>query len=105
MLQRWYKSKEKYIKSTHKKKRFKLICPTDNGQYPIMEDELDMWIQEKRALGCCLSSFVIKVRAMEILKDLVSQNTQIDFRGSDGWFNNFLRRKNYSLRRITTAGF
>ena len=70
-----------------------------------MEHELDQWIQLQRGRGVCLISFTIKVKAAEFLREYCKKNNvDIDFRASAGWFFNFLNRKRYSFRRITTAG-
>jgi len=48
-----------------------------------MENNLDAWTQELRESGCCLSWFTLKVKALEILREL-GQFDGKDF-ASDGW--------------------
>ena len=67
-----------------------------------MEDKLDEWTQELREAGCCVSGFTLKVKAIQILRELAQYNGT--FSASDGWLRGFLRRKNFTLRRITTTG-
>ena len=105
MLRDWYSKKDEILKSHHKHKRFKLDNPKANGEYPEMEEELDKYITELRARGVFVSSFMIKVEAMRILRlEAEQRNTELKFRASDGWFSNFIKRKKFSLRRITTSG-
>ena len=64
-----------------------------------MEEKLDKYITELRARGVCVSSFMIKVEAMRILRlEAEQRNTEFKFRASDGWFSNFIKRKKFSLR-------
>ena len=71
----------------------------------LYSSELDKYITELRARGVCVSSFMIKVEAMRILRlEAEQRNTELKFRASDGWFSNFIKRKKFSLRRITTSG-
>ena len=58
-----------------------------------MEDNLDAWAQELRDAGCCLSGFTIKVKALQILKELGQFDGK--FYASDWWLRGFLQRKNY----------
>ena len=105
MLIDWYSKKDAILSSHHKHKRFKLDNPNANGAYPAMEDALEKYIIDLRARGVCVSSFMIKVEAMRILRSEADQNgTECNFRASDGWFANFIKRKKFSLRRITTSG-
>jgi hypothetical protein len=66
-----------------------------------MEQSLNQWIREERAKGVCISGFLIKVKAVEIMRTQISTSP---FKASDGWLANFLKRKNFALRRITTTG-
>ena len=99
-LKRWGDKREEYASSRHKKSASKLSSEKFKGKYPEMENNLDA--QELRDAGCCLSGFTLKVKALEILRELGQFDGK--FYASDGWLHGFLRRKNYKLRRITTTG-
>ena len=101
-LKRWWDKREEYASSRHKKSASKLSSEKFKGKYPEMENNLDAWAQELREAGCCLSGFTLKVKALGILRELGQFDGK--FYASDGWLHGFLRRKNYTLRRITTTG-
>jgi hypothetical protein len=101
-LKRWWNKREEYASSKYKNSAEKLTSEKFKGKYPQMEDNLDAWAQELRDAGCCLSGFTIKVKALQILKELGQFDGK--FYASDGWLRGFLQRKNYTLRRITTTG-
>ena len=70
-----------------------------------MERNLDEWMIAERVKGHLLSSFSIKVKAVELEREICKQNqTSFKFYASNGWLRNYLRRKGYTLRRITTTG-
>jgi len=105
MLIEWYTKKDAILNSQHKHKRFKLANPNANGEFPEMEDLLEKYIMDLRSRGVCVSSFMIKVEAMRILRAEAEQNgTVCNFRASNGWFGNFIKRKKIPLRRIKTSG-
>ena len=88
MLRDWYSKKDKILEPHNKHKRFKLDNPKANGEYPHMEEELEKYITGLRARGVCVSSFMIKVEAMRILRlEAEQRNTELKFRASDGWFS------------------
>ena len=105
MLGDWYSKKDEILKSQNKHKRFKLGNPKANAEYIEVEEELAQYKTGIRARVVCVSSFMIKVEAMQILRlEAEQRNTELKFRASDGWFSNFIKRKKFSLRRITTSG-
>lgn len=67
-----------------------------------MEARLDEWATNLRECGCCIDGFTLQVKALELLRELGQYDGQ--FQASEGWLFGFLRRKNYSLRKITTSG-
>jgi len=102
-LMRWFKQKDQIEESRNKIARQRLTNGTSRAFYPEMEQSLEQWIREERAKGVCISGFMIKVKAVEILRKQISGSTS-PFKASDGWLANFLKRKNLTLRRITTTG-
>jgi hypothetical protein len=101
-LKRWWDKREEYASSRHKTIAEKLSSEKFKGKYPEMENNLDAWAQELREAGCCLSGFTLKVKALGILRELGQFDGK--FYASGGWLHGFLRRKNYTLRRIITTG-
>ena len=92
MLQYWYSKKDTILASSHKHKRFKLDNSNAKGEYPEMETQLDAYIIQLRDRGVCVSSFMIKVKAMRILREqCLTNNVECHFRESDGWFRYTLR--------------
>jgi hypothetical protein len=101
-LASWWGKRDKIASSMNKNSRQKLSSEKYKGMFPDMEDKLDEWTQELREAGCCVSGFTLKVKAIQILRELAQYNRT--FSASDGWLRGFLRRKNFTLRRITTTG-
>jgi hypothetical protein len=54
-----------------------------------MENDLDAWAQELREAGCCLSGFILKVKALEILRKLGQFDGK--FLATDGWLSKVSR--------------
>ena len=80
---------------------FNSICLYySNGKFPDLEIELKQWICNNRAVGACIDGFMIKNKAIQIADSL----RITDFKGSNGWLQNFLVRNKFVLRRITTTG-
>ena len=70
-----------------------------------MEQELSSWIENGRAKGACISGFVIRVKALEIMREHCRRDDRpLIFKASVGWLLNFLKRNKWVLRRITTSG-
>ena len=104
-LIKWYKNKEDIMKTHSKQARRRLSPKLSRAEHKEMEIELDKWAKSHREKGCLLSSFTLKVKAIEIERDICSKNGLVfKFFASDGWFRNFLKRHDYTLRRITTSG-
>jgi hypothetical protein len=67
------------------------------------EIKLKDCILQERALGVCISDFVIRVKVLEIERAVCNQmNKPCLFKASTGWMLNYLRRNQFVLRRITT---
>ena len=58
----------------NKNSRQKLSSEKYKGMFPDMEDKLDEWTQELREAGCCVSGFTLKVKAIQILRELAQYN-------------------------------
>jgi hypothetical protein len=77
----------------------------DNGNkswWPELENELFVWFKQQRQKGACVSDRCFKVQATVIF-DEIYRNTTVaipPFAASNGWLDNFLKRKNLVLRRI-----
>ena len=102
-LQKWWKNRDKIRSSVnkHKRKRTKSVYSAYHSE---METKLKDWIIQQRALGVCVSGFVIRVKALELERAICEQmNKQCLFKASNGWLFNFLRRNRFVLRRITTT--
>ncbi|RNA33693.1 pogo transposable element with KRAB domain-like [Brachionus plicatilis] len=61
---------------------------------------------ENRIKGVCLSGTVIKAKAAEYYHQyyVLTNQSNVEFKSSNGWFTNFCKRKNLVLRKITTSG-
>ena len=82
---KYYSKKDTILASSHKHKRFKLDNPNAKGEYPEMETKLETYIMQLRDCGVCVSSFMIKVEAMRILREqYLINNVECHFRASDG---------------------
>ncbi|CAF1134857.1 unnamed protein product [Brachionus calyciflorus] len=95
-IRNWVKSKPQLLEQVQKKNKFR-IHKVDTAQFSELETELYEWILEKRRNGVCINKKMITTKALILNKDN-------NFVASNGWFCNFLRRKNLVLRRITTSG-
>ena len=103
-LRNWWNQRDKIADCHQKSKRFRLSC-SDRSFFPEMEMELSLWIERKRSESCCVSGFVIRVKAIEIMQEYCERNRMpCNFKASIGWLFNFLRRNKFVLRRITTTG-
>ena len=104
-LMKWWEKKDEILAAKGKQHRRRLPTKINKAAHKEMESELDEWMKAQRERGCLLSSFTIKVKAVEIEREICSKNgTEFKFLASEGWFRNYLKRKGYSLRRITTTG-
>ena len=92
----WLRSKNDLLEEAKKKNKFRL-SRGDSALYPAVETELYRWILDKRQSGICVNKRMITTKALII-------NDDDKFVASNGWFDNFLERKNLVLRRITTSG-
>jgi hypothetical protein len=66
-----------------------------------LETGLFNWIKDARSNGACLSSKVIKLKAIELVNEI---GTTSDFKASNGWFERFLARSGLCCRRVSSSG-
>ena len=95
-LKKWWKNKEN-DKTRFKQKRFRVDNLVQKGFYPEMEQELSSWIETGRAKGACISGFVIRVKALEIMREICRRDNQpLSFKASVGWLLNFMKRNKWA---------
>lgn len=99
----WARQRTNIQEANFKTSRKRVPTTTKRALYPEMEKALLEWIKDNRERGVCISGFAIKVKAFEIMREN-SDNNNSPFRASDGWLSNFLKRKNLTLRRISSTG-
>ena len=106
LISKWWKNRDKIDKVKLKRSRFKLKSEKNHAKFPILEVQLFNWITEIRKTGGCVSGCAIQQKAIELYKDIYEKSNDaiIEFKGSNGWFRNFCKRKDLALRRITTKG-
>ncbi|CAF0945799.1 unnamed protein product [Brachionus calyciflorus] len=106
IISRWIKKESRIINTKLKRQRFAVTSERNMAMYPVMENQLSNWIYEKRNQGCCITANSIRSKAIELFTTIYKNTDEsvTDFQCSNGWFYNFLKRKNFALRRITTSG-
>ena len=72
-LQKWWKNRENIRSSSHKYKR-KRTKNTYQAYHSEMGSKLKEWIIQQRALGVCIIGFVIRVKALELERDISTEN-------------------------------
>ncbi len=104
-LVKWTKSKDQIAKAVSDEKygRLKTIARGKQGKTPYkeMEDELYNSILNDRKNKRKVSRLSVQVRARKIVNEHDKKNNTNkgkDFKASNGWFWNFLRRKNIKFR-------
>jgi hypothetical protein len=98
-LQKWWKNRENIRSSSHKYKR-KRTKNTYKAYHSEMESKLKEWIIQQRALGVCISGFVIRVKVFELERDICEQTEKpCLFRASTGWMLHFLRAQPTSFKK------
>ncbi|CAF1027868.1 unnamed protein product [Brachionus calyciflorus] len=102
----WIRSQTRIKNMKLKRSVFRCKSQKDLASYPLMESQLIDWIKEKRSNGACISGFSIRQKAIELYSRIYSNvdESNVQFKASNGWLVNFCKRKNLVLRRITTSG-
>jgi transposase-like protein len=99
-VRNWRKHKHQLINLPSKKRRLE-----GAGRKPLLQDveeQLENWIENLRADNLRVTRSSIQEKAKELVA--VSENSSVDFVASRGWLENFLKRKQFTLRRRTTVG-
>ena len=65
-----------------------------------MEDEIVVWIKELRAKRTAVWREDIAIKALEIDR----RKGNIKFKATKPWVSKFLKRNNFSLRKVTKTG-
>jgi len=71
------------------------------GFLTAIETGLFNWIKDERSKGACLSSKVIKIKAIELVNEI---DATLNFKASNGWFERFLVRSGLCCRRVSSSG-
>ena len=74
------------------------------GRKPLdetLEEELLLWITERRSAGLRVSRKIIAAKAKNIYTEK-DDRSGVEFHSSNGWVQNFLNRHGQSVRRKTT---
>ncbi|CAF1149533.1 unnamed protein product, partial [Brachionus calyciflorus] len=106
LISKWIKLEPTILSTKLKCKKYAVPSSTNKSHFPTMETHLYNWIMENRIKGVCLSGTVIKAKAAEFYHQyyVLTNQSNVEFKSSSGWFTNFCKRKNLVLRRITTSG-
>ncbi|CAF0902923.1 unnamed protein product, partial [Brachionus calyciflorus] len=106
IISRWKRLEPRILENKKKRQRRCVKSLVDRCQFPILETNLFNWITDKRSQGICLSGLSIKLQAMQLFKTIYENTPEsnIEFKASNGWFENFCTRKDLVLRRITSSG-
>ena len=86
------------------RKRKRIEGGSRKPKYTDLEDELLLWINEKREQGLRVSRKIIMAKAKGIYdeKDKIEANAGEEFKVSRGWLEKFFARNGLCLRRKTT---
>ena len=107
LIGKWSKpaNKEKILNVVGKRHTFR-IDGGNKSWWPELENELLGWFKQQRQKGACVSGTCLKVQACVIYDNIYRNTTVVSdpFSASRGWLENFLKRKNLVLRRITAQG-
>jgi Tc5 transposase DNA-binding domain len=106
VIGKWKAQSQDIFDSTLKRRSFRVNNKMRDGFWPLMENELNELLVEKRKLGGCIGDKNLKAQATIIYKRLYSNTATSThtFDCSDGWFRNFLYRWKLVLRRVSTTG-
>lgn len=96
-ISKWCKQQEELEQQSSKRRKL-----SGGGRKPLsseLETRLFEWVNDQRAQKLCVTRHGIQVQAR-----LISVELKLDgFNACNGWIDNFMRRHELSLRRVTTA--
>jgi hypothetical protein len=81
-----------------------------------MEFQVKNWINGLRNEGACVSGESIMKQAVLVYRSIhpigvqtdeqqeICSKDRVNFTGSRGWFQNFMKRNKFSYRRVSTTG-
>jgi len=90
---------EKVLLETKNKKNRAIVGRKETAIYVEAEKQISAWIHDARKKGAIVNGFSIQTKVRELLKE-----KDPFFKASTGWLRKFLKRNDFSLRRITTTG-
>lgn len=100
MVRDWIRHKDQLEQLSWPRRRFGAEYPK-RSKWPELEEQLVDWIEQERARECVITSKSIRNKAIDISRRIYDNTT---FLASQGWFENFKRRKKLSFRRISSSG-
>ena len=73
------------------------------ASFPLMEDAVRVWVEEKRANGFIVSRMMVRLHALSLSKNpqFAAEFKDKRFVASTGWCNNFMNRHDFTLRKRT----
>lgn len=69
-------------------------------EYPEVEQKLFEWFQKQRERNCPMNGPILKAKAKDIFTKLFPEKAENKFTTSEGWFNNFKRRRGIRFLKI-----
>ena len=114
-LKKWLKSKVRLFEEFQKHVRVKMKSVVDRSECPAMECALKAWVIENRTNGVCIDGQVVTAKAAQIYNEIhpevvpegferLCSKARKQMKFSRGWFENFLKRHSFVLRRISSTG-
>lgn len=93
MVRDWESHRNELLTQSMKAKRRRIVRSAA-GRWSEFEDQVLEWLNQLREQGRCVSGRMVQV----------AHSPSLEFRASNGWLFNFLKRKRLVRRRVTTSG-
>ncbi len=114
-LRVWLKKRTEISEEVNKHLRFKTKPSNTKCMCDEMERRLTVWLQAEREKGACIDSVILRSKGEQFYNEIHQLNPPVDFvptcpkdrnefKFSQGWFCNFLKRNGLALRRISSTG-